>query len=146
MSAAEKAAQKQLFEKHDRVEFCIRLPLPPTKNRLRTIRDIPGKRPFFAPTTEYNVFKESVKKTWFAHWNGFPPAPLTGRVRLRAIVHLTRRGGDVINREEALCDALTECGAYVDDEQIDDSHLIRGEVIKGTGAIDVWIETIGVKS
>ena len=134
--------QGRLFDRHDSIVVSIRLPLPPSANSLKVIRALPGKRPFLCPSTEYKMFKEAVKAAWVSHFNGWPPEPLQGRLRVRAVVHQARRGGDICNREKACIDALVECGAIADDEQIDDAHFIRGEIIKGTGAIDVTIETI----
>jgi Holliday junction resolvase RusA-like endonuclease len=142
LSDEEKAHQKSLFEKHDKVEYCFRLPLPPSKNSIRSIRKIPGRDPFLVPSTEYNVYKKAVASCWIKLWKGWPPEPLTGKLRVRAVVHLTQYGGDTINRDEALCDALTECGCWVDDEQVKDLHVVEGSVITDTGAIDVIVETI----
>ena len=139
---SERQRQRALFARHDEVQIRIRFPLPPSANGLKVIRALPGKLPFLAPSTEYNVFKEAVEAAWRAHWSGGLPRPLTGRLRVRVIVHQSRNGGDVANREKALCDALTECGVWLDDDQIDDLHLVRGSVLPRTGAVDVEIETI----
>lgn len=139
---AERLAQRSLFERHDRVLITIRLPLAPSANALKCIREIPGRRPILVPTTEYNAYKAAVAKAWKNHFNGWPPDPLTCRLRVRVVVHQARNGGDVANREKALCDALTEAEVWVDDELIDDIHLVRGAVVKDTGAMDVTIESM----
>lgn len=137
-------AQKQraLFERHDKVVLSMRMPLAPTANNLKSIREIPGRRPFLVPSTQYNAYKEAVADFWKAHNNGRLPRPITGRLRLLAVVHMTRNGGDVANREKALCDSMTECGVWLDDEQIDDVRFIRGAVLPPVGALDVIVESI----
>lgn len=57
---------------------------------------------------------------------------LTGRVSLFVAVHpATRAKQDLDNRSKTLQDALTHAGVWLDDEQIDDLHLVRREVVKG---------------
>jgi Holliday junction resolvase RusA-like endonuclease len=138
----ERFAQRALFERHDTATIQIRLPLSPSANGLKSIRQAPGKQPFLVSSTQYIAYAEAVARFWKAHYNGWPPPPLTGRLRVLAIVHMARNDGDVANREKALCDALTECGAWADDGLIDDIHFIRGDVIPGIGALDVVIEVI----
>lgn len=57
---------------------------------------------------------------------------LTGRVSLFVAVHpATRAKQDLDNRSKTLQDALTHAGVWLDDEQIDDLHVVRREVVKG---------------
>jgi crossover junction endodeoxyribonuclease RusA len=135
-------AQSELFERHDKAVLSIRLPLAPGANNLKSIRQLPGRAPFLVPSTQFNAYKKAVAKFWGDHWKGCPPEPLTGRLRVLILVHQVRKGGDVANREKALCDSLSECGAWGDDSQIDDLRVLRGDVIPGVGALDVTIETI----
>jgi Holliday junction resolvase RusA-like endonuclease len=139
---AERQTQRSLFERHDRVAWTIRFPLSPSANNLKSIRKLPGRRPFLVPSTEYNVYKQAVAAAWRAHWKGWLPEPLTGRLRVLIVVHQARRGGDVANREKGLLDALVECGAIADDSQVDDLRLFRGVVIPKTGAVDLTVEVI----
>lgn len=141
-SESERQAQRSLFERHDAAVWTIRFPLSPSANGLKSIRAIPDRRPFLVPSTEYNAYKDAVARAWREHWHGWPPEPLQGRLRVLIVVHQARNGGDIANREKAICDALSECGAWIDDQQIDDLRMIRGAVVKGTGALDVTIETI----
>ena len=120
----------------------LRLPLPPTANNLKAIRTLAGRRAFLVPTTEYNVYKEVVAAAWHKQFGDYHPEPLESRLRVTLVVHQARKGGDVANREKGVIDALTECGAWKDDEQIDDLHILRGEVIPGIGAVDLTVEVI----
>ena len=139
---SERLAQRALFERHDEAAWTIRFPLSPTANNLKSIRSLPGRRPFLVPSTMYNVYKQAVEAAWKAHWEGRLPEPLNARLRVRVIVHQARGGGDIINREKAAFDALTGL-AWEDDSQIDDVHFIRGNVIPGVGAMDISVEVIG---
>lgn len=67
---------------------------------------------------------------------------LKGRVALFvAIYPADRRRQDIDNRAKALQDALTNAGVWLDDEQIDELHLIRKEVIKG-GQVKVVVTAL----
>ena len=140
---AERHEQRALFERHDAVSVEIRLPLSPSTNGTKSIRVAPGRPPFLVSSTQYNAYEEAVALFWKAHFKGWPPQPLMGRLRVLVIVHQARKGGDIANREKSLCDALTACKAWEDDGQIDDIHFVRGDVIPGIGALDVTIEVIG---
>jgi crossover junction endodeoxyribonuclease RusA len=134
----ELARQRALFERHDQVEYAIRLPLSPTVNNYRAV--VRGRLITSAEGREYHA---AVKQFWIAHWNGWPPEPLTGRIRLCVEVCFpTARVADVSNRIKALEDALTAAGAWEDDSQIDDLHFRRGAISRGCGYCDVWIETL----
>ena len=66
-------------------------------------------------------------------------ALIDGRVRLLGVMHFaTKRRQDLDNRIKPLQDALTHAGVWLDDEQIDDLHFIRGDVLKG-GSVRVMI-------
>jgi crossover junction endodeoxyribonuclease RusA len=49
---------------------------------------------------------------------------------------------DVANREKIVCDALTACGVWADDSQIDELHIYR-RAPKPHGAVCVCIQEIG---
>lgn len=70
---------------------------------------------------------------------------LEGRVSLFAAIYpADRRKQDIDNRAKALQDALTHAGVWLDDEQIDDLHLVRREVIKG-GQVKIVIVELADK-
>ncbi len=143
LSDSERENQRALFERHDRAVVSLRLPLAPTLNNYRAIFQPPRGRARLITSAEGRAYFKAVEAAWLRHFDGWPPEPLTGQIRLLVVVHMARNGrSDVSNRIKALEDALTECGAWTDDSHIDDLHPIRGAVIPPTGAMDVIIEVI----
>jgi Holliday junction resolvase RusA-like endonuclease len=143
-TAEEAAQQRNLFERHDAVTYSLRLPLAPSVDHYYQTKVLPGwKHALVHLSSEGQAYVDAVDAAWRAHFKGWPPDPLTGRLRLLIVWHFAREGKqDGSNRLKALEDALTKCGAYLDDSQIDDEHWLRGSVIPGTGAADITIETI----
>ena len=73
------------------------------------------------------------------------PRPLLGRLKVKIIATMPdKRRRDIDNINKAALDALGYAGIYGDDEQIDDLHVIRGEVMK-PGCLEVHIEEIEPK-
>ena len=70
------------------------------------------------------------------------PRPLLGRLKVKITATMPdRRRRDIDNINKAALDALGDAGVYGDDEQIDDLHILRGEVMK-PGCLEVEIEEI----
>lgn len=73
-----------------------------------------------------------------------PRARTTARLRVFLTLHPpNRRAWDLDNRIKQVLDALEDAGLYADDEQIDELHAYRGEVIKDRPRVDVRIGIIG---
>lgn len=69
-------------------------------------------------------------------------ATLTGRVSVFMRVHMpTKRRADIDNRIKICLDALTHAGVWIDDDQVDSLHIVRGEIIRG-GKLSVVISEI----
>ena len=67
---------------------------------------------------------------------------LTGRLRVTLSMYPpTRRECDVDNYLKAPLDAMTHAGVWMDDKQIDDLRIIRGEK-RENGALEVFIDSI----
>jgi len=68
---------------------------------------------------------------------------ITTRVRVNLTHHAkTKTGLDLDNYQKGVFDALTHAGVWVDDKQVDEFTVSRGEVIKG-GLCRVEIFEIG---
>lgn len=108
----------------------LSLPMPPTINHYFARR---GNRTYLpAKVREYRK-----KVAEIVAEKGI--AKLEGRLSLFVGVHpATRARQDLDNRAKGLQDALTHAGVWIDDEQIDELHLVRRDVIKG-GRVSVVI-------
>lgn len=72
---------------------------------------------------------------------------LKGRLMLFVAVHpATRAKTDLDNRAKGLQDALTHAGVWLDDEQVDELHLVRRGVVKGGQVRVVVTELKGSQS
>jgi len=116
--------------------IALTLPLPPTIN---TYHGFHGKRRYIK--ADGLAFRKEVavivKQAGFTKLEG----------RLAVLVEIypaDRRKQDLDNRAKSLQDALTVAGAWLDDSQIDDLHLVRREVIKG-GQVKVVITVLADK-
>ena len=68
-------------------------------------------------------------------------ATLEGRLQVCMAVHMpTKRRADIDNRVKGALDALTHAGVWLDDELVDDLHVIRQEIIKGGRMVVVITE------
>ena len=64
------------------------------------------------------------------------------RLRVQVIANPPdKRRRDLDNLGKAACDAMAHVGLYRDDSQIDDWHVIRGEIVQG-GELIVSMEPI----
>lgn len=108
------------------------LPMPPTINHYFARR---GKKTYLpAKVHEYRkAVAEIVADA------GHPT--LEGRLALFVAIHpRSRQRQDLDNRIKGLQDALTHAGVWLDDEQIDDLHLVRRDVVKGGKVVVVITE------
>lgn len=112
----------------------IELPYPPSANRYW--RSIGRGRVLISE--EGRRFHALVAAEWLAHPKRHPP--LEGRVGVRIAWHVPdRRRRDIDNVLKPSLDSLKHAGVYVDDSQIDDLHIRRGEMVEGGALIvEVW--------
>lgn len=114
--------------------IALTLPLPPTINTYYGMRPHGGR--FVKPAGL--AFRLEVAEIVAAAGH----KTLEGRISLFAAIYpADRRKQDLDNRAKSLQDALTHAGVWLDDEQIDELHLVRREVIKG-GMVKVVISQV----
>ena len=133
MNGTDRGSTAKINPTTDRLR--IVLPWPPTVNH-STGPTASGGRYL---TAEHRAFRNEVSLRVIAAGSpAFGPD-----ARLAVDIHLTppdRRRFDVDNRLKSTIDALQQCGVYVNDEQIDELRVVRGDVvIPGEGSAVVTI-------
>jgi crossover junction endodeoxyribonuclease RusA len=145
LTDSERHAQRSLFDVHDAAVYRFRIPLAPTANKHWVPFIVRGAKPHAALhlSDEAQAFREHVCRVWQTHWNGWPPEPLTGRLRLCLLVHPRNAAEtDSDNRIKPTQDALAHAGVYANDSQIKSLRVEEGAICRPHGAIDVILETI----
>lgn len=114
------------------VTFC--LPFPPSVNTYwRTFK---GR---MLLSERGRVFRTEVAASILQ--NGFPEK-MTGRLKVQVVLcPPDKRRRDLDNSLKGILDSLQHAGVYRDDEQIDDLHVMRGEVTPNGEAL-VIVESI----
>ena len=103
----------------------LELPFPPTGNHYKRLKVVNGKPQWYL-TKQAKSFHELV-------WGAAVGKERFAGERLRVSVTLhapDRRHYDIDNRAKVLLDALQTAGVYENDRQIDELHLLRGDVRK----------------
>lgn len=109
----------------------LELPWPPSVGNYWGQRVIskPGRKPFVMMYLKPRAkqFQQKVNQIW--NYENYEPFQ-DRRVAVRIAVHPpNRRKFDLDNLCKSILDAMTYVGAWEDDEQIDDLHLMRGEIV-----------------
>lgn len=111
----------------------LTLPYPPSWNHLYGQR---GSQKYMRPAGR--AYKQAVAEIV----SDAGIQTIEGRVAVfvRAFMPDKRRR-DIMNIEKILSDSFTNAGVWLDDSQIDDFRIVRGEVLKG-GKVEVVITEI----
>ncbi len=114
--------------------YKLTLPLPPTVNHYY---GAVGRRRFLSKAG--TKFRQEVVVAWLqAHGRR-----LDGAIRVKVSLHAgNARKWDIDNRMKALLDAMQEAGVYENDHQVNDLHVVRGELIRPNGLCVVDIAEI----
>jgi crossover junction endodeoxyribonuclease RusA len=111
--------------------YKLTLPLPPTVN---TYYGTNGHRRF--------IYKEGIafRQRVVEEWQRLHGKQLDGAVRMKVTLHgRDARKYDIDNRMKALLDAMQEAGVFLNDYQVNDLHIVRGEIIRPAGQCVVEI-------
>lgn len=113
----------------------LALPYPPSVNRYWRHIAIKGQ-PRTLISRDGHAYRAAVQSA-LGRWT-----PVTARLS----VHITanppdKRTRDLDNLPKAILDSLTHAGVWMDDGQIDDLRITRGEIVNG-GRITVSIDAI----
>lgn len=116
------------------MKLTITLPWPPATNNLYAV--VRGRK---IKSSAGRKYTEAVQaEIWRSPTERFSDK----RVSVVITYHQpTRRNVDLDGRLKAPLDALTQCGVWADDSQVDRLTVVRGEIVKG-GSVDVEIETL----
>lgn len=105
------------------------LPWPPSINHYWKHRVI-GKRAQVYLSAEGVAFKKAVIDAVFV--TAKKENVFDGRLSVELLLHPpTLRKYDIDNRIKSTLDAITNAGIWIDDEQIDQLKVTRGEKVKG---------------
>lgn len=120
------------------------LPWPPTANLIWRTRCVGSGKSMHAATylsAEGKAYRATVQR--IVARLGIV-APLTGRISLSIAATMPdRRRRDLDNLLKASLDALTHAGVWVDDNQVDELRISRGDVAAdGVGLLHVAIEVL----
>lgn len=114
-------------------EFRLKLPLPPSVNRIWRAM---GNRIILS--SEARAYYEKARN----YLPTGPVTPLRGRLQVKLVFHptpaLAASAWDIANREKILCDLLTRQRVWVDDSQIDMLLIVRG-LPRPKGFVDIQI-------
>ncbi len=109
----------------------LRLPWPPSENNYK----IPIRCGSFlkmALTKQARIYYDDVAQAIRLQFGTAPLVPYRGSVRVDIELRAPdRRMRDVSNYDKCVLDALTHCGVWIDDSQIDEMTIRRGQTITG---------------
>ena len=113
----------------------ITLPYPPSMNTYWRMVVINGS-PRMLLSKGGREYRSQVDEAWLT--SGCPS--IEGRLAVKIVAHMPdRRVRDLDNINKAILDGLKHCRLYEDDGQIDDLHVIRGEIDKKNPRVVVTI-------
>lgn len=110
----------------------LTLPFPPSANSIWRAFVQKGRvRNILSKTGR--AYRETATASAQAQYGG---EPMKGRLSVTMTLHApTRRAYDVDNRAKAALDAITHAGVWLDDEQVDQLTIIRGDRAPGGGCL-----------
>lgn len=111
----------------------LTLPFPPAVNNITAVvrgRKITSKRG--------RQYREDAVAAIQSQYQG---TPLSGRLAVTlTLIPPCRRKRDIDNYSKACLDAITAAGVWMDDEQVDQLTIIRGDQAKGGGCVVEIVE------
>jgi crossover junction endodeoxyribonuclease RusA len=122
-------------------EITFTVPMPPSVNHYWRMVSIPKFGPRMLISSNGRDYRKTIEGLCMA--DEIPRNAVSGKLAIRAVVYPPdRRARDLDNLWKGLLDSLKTSQVIRDDADIDDLHIVRGEIRKNRGEMHIVISEI----